>query len=136
MSARSHNTATATERVRHDIVRQLGLKEPEILVGNFDRPNLTYRVVPGRDLSGVGDAKLRDIGDRFLQEILGHCRTNNLTLDNPAGPARTEEPKVSLRPNPQRTKAFELFRRKAAIEDVMRQLAKARGTVVEYLCDY
>ena len=39
-------TATATPRVREDIVRQLGLDDPEILVGTFDRPNLTYRVVP------------------------------------------------------------------------------------------
>src|SRR5262245_49221779 len=43
-------TATATEQVRHDIVRQLGLKDPVVLVGNFDRPNLTYRVIPRRDL--------------------------------------------------------------------------------------
>jgi ATP-dependent DNA helicase RecQ len=43
-------TATATERVREDIIVQLGLKEPEVLVGNFDRPNLVYRVVPRRDL--------------------------------------------------------------------------------------
>jgi ATP-dependent DNA helicase RecQ len=43
-------TATATERVRRDIVAQLGLKAPEVLVGNFDRPNLVYRVVPRRDL--------------------------------------------------------------------------------------
>src|SRR5205809_2550192 len=39
-------TATATERVRRDIVAQLHLKDPDILVGDFDRPNLTYRVVP------------------------------------------------------------------------------------------
>src|SRR5262249_28838366 len=39
-------TATATERVRRDIVAQLNLQAPEILVGDFDRPNLTYRVVP------------------------------------------------------------------------------------------
>jgi ATP-dependent DNA helicase RecQ len=39
-------TATATERVRRDIVAQLHLKDPEVLVGDFDRPNLTYRVVP------------------------------------------------------------------------------------------
>ncbi len=39
-------TATATENVRRDIAEQLGLKNPEILVGNFDRPNLTYRVLP------------------------------------------------------------------------------------------
>src|SRR5205085_2602210 len=39
-------TATATEQVRQDIVAQLNLQNPEILVGNFDRPNLTFRVVP------------------------------------------------------------------------------------------
>jgi len=39
-------TATATERVRHDIVTQLGLEDPRLLVGVFDRPNLVYRVVP------------------------------------------------------------------------------------------
>lgn len=37
-------TATATPRVRQDIIDQLGLREPEVLVGVFDRPNLTYRV--------------------------------------------------------------------------------------------
>lgn len=37
-------TATATPRVREDIIGQLGLREPEVLVGVFDRPNLTYRV--------------------------------------------------------------------------------------------
>jgi len=37
-------TATATERVRRDIAEQLQLSSPEFLVGNFDRPNLQYRV--------------------------------------------------------------------------------------------
>ncbi|MFN7022451.1 MAG: RecQ family ATP-dependent DNA helicase [Phycisphaerales bacterium] len=39
-------TATATPRVRDDIARQLSLREPAVLVGVFDRPNLTYRVLP------------------------------------------------------------------------------------------
>ncbi len=37
-------TATATRRVREDIVEQLGLERPQVLVGSFDRPNLVYRV--------------------------------------------------------------------------------------------
>jgi ATP-dependent DNA helicase RecQ len=37
-------TATATERVRGDIVRQLHLKDPACYVASFNRPNLTYRV--------------------------------------------------------------------------------------------
>lgn len=42
-------TATATPQVRADIARQLGLREPTVLVGSFDRPNLTYRFTPRRD---------------------------------------------------------------------------------------
>jgi len=37
-------TATATDPVRKDIVEQLHLKDPAVLVGSFDRPNLVYRV--------------------------------------------------------------------------------------------
>ena len=43
-------TATATERVRADIVAQLRLADPRVLVGSFDRPNLVYRVIPRSDL--------------------------------------------------------------------------------------
>lgn len=43
-------TATATEQVRRDIVEQLGLRDAQVLVGNFDRPNLNYRVVARGDL--------------------------------------------------------------------------------------
>ncbi len=39
-------TATATPRVREDIAAQLGLRNPQVLVGCFDRPNLIYRIVP------------------------------------------------------------------------------------------
>lgn len=38
-------TATATERVRKDIVAQLHLREARCYVASFNRPNLTYRVV-------------------------------------------------------------------------------------------
>jgi ATP-dependent DNA helicase RecQ len=43
-------TATATVRVRRDIVSQLGLINPVQLVGSFDRPNLVYRVLPRANL--------------------------------------------------------------------------------------
>src|SRR5437868_10970740 len=39
-------TATATERVRADIVKQLKLQEARCYVASFNRPNLSYRVVP------------------------------------------------------------------------------------------
>jgi ATP-dependent DNA helicase RecQ len=42
-------TATATERVREDIILQLRLEKPHVHVGVFDRPNLVYRVIPRVD---------------------------------------------------------------------------------------
>ena len=42
-------TATATPPVRDDIVAELRLRDPLVLVGSFDRPNLVYRVRPRTD---------------------------------------------------------------------------------------
>jgi ATP-dependent DNA helicase RecQ len=50
-------TATATTRVRKDIVSQLQLREPAELVGSFDRPNLVYRVLARATLK----RQLRDV---------------------------------------------------------------------------
>lgn len=41
-------TATATQRVRRDIVDQLQLSRPQQFVASFNRPNLSYGVVPKR----------------------------------------------------------------------------------------
>jgi ATP-dependent DNA helicase RecQ len=46
-------TATATERVRADVARRLGLREPVEVVGGFDRPNLTF---DARWVEGKGSA--------------------------------------------------------------------------------
>lgn len=53
-------TATATQRVRDDIVEQLKLRQPAVLVSSFDRPNLTYRVAPQQDVV----QQIRDVIDR------------------------------------------------------------------------
>jgi ATP-dependent DNA helicase RecQ len=37
-------TATATDRVRQDIIKQLDLRDPDIHVASFNRPNLYYEV--------------------------------------------------------------------------------------------
>jgi len=39
-------TATATGRVREDIIRHLHLVDPAVVIGSFNRHNLTYRVIP------------------------------------------------------------------------------------------
>lgn len=52
-------TATATPRVRDDIAAQLALRDPSVLVGRFDRPNLTYRVIPRVRLAEQIEGALR-----------------------------------------------------------------------------
>ncbi len=54
-------TATATPEVRRDIIRELALRDPETIITGFDRPNLTYFVVPVKN-----DAEK----ERRLAEIL------------------------------------------------------------------
>ena len=57
-------TATATERVRADIVLQLNLREPRRYVASFNRANLTYRVIPrNQPLRQVLDVARRHNGE-------------------------------------------------------------------------
>jgi ATP-dependent DNA helicase RecQ len=68
-------TATATERVRSDIVGQLHLREPALFVASFNRPNLTYRVsgktgAYGQVLEFVR-ARPRDAGIIYCQSRKG-----------------------------------------------------------------
>ncbi|HUW60492.1 MAG TPA: DNA helicase RecQ [Candidatus Bathyarchaeia archaeon] len=48
-------TATATPHVRDDIRQELCLRDPAILTGSFDRPNLIYRVAKRSD--GFGQVR-------------------------------------------------------------------------------
>ena len=57
-------TATATERVRADIVSQLKLCEPRRYVASFNRANLMYRVIPrNQPLRQVLDVARRHDGE-------------------------------------------------------------------------
>ena len=53
-------TATATARVRKDIITQLGLRDAAEMVGSFDRPNLVYRVLARSTLK----AQILDVLER------------------------------------------------------------------------
>jgi len=69
-------TATATDQVRTDIIEQLGLDEPNILIGRFDRPNLVYRVLPRTDTY----TQVRDVLRRHANEAaIVYCITRNET---------------------------------------------------------
>ncbi len=65
-------TATATERVREDIVRLLGLSGPEVLVTGFDRPNLYFEV---RTAKNKDAELLRLIDERRGRSGIVYCAT-------------------------------------------------------------
>ncbi|MDP1690219.1 MAG: ATP-dependent DNA helicase RecQ [bacterium] len=56
-------TATATENVRKDIVKQLDLADAQIFISSFNRPNLSYEVLPKKDSFSSILALLRDYRD-------------------------------------------------------------------------
>ena len=63
-------TATATERVRVDIVKQLRLRDPQRFVASFNRPNLTYRVAAK---SGAYEELLQFIQSRKNEAGIVYC---------------------------------------------------------------
>ena len=54
-------TATATEKVREDIVRQLHIEKSQIFVSSFNRQNLSYEVLPKKDSFGSILELLREV---------------------------------------------------------------------------
>ena len=56
-------TATATERVREDVVHQLKMPAAKRFISSFNRPNLTYSVLPKRRSFQRLTALLRDLRD-------------------------------------------------------------------------
>ncbi|RYD51209.1 MAG: DNA helicase RecQ [Sphingobacteriales bacterium] len=59
-------TATATPKVQDDIVKNLALREPTIFIDSFNRPNLSYEIVP----KGDKDHTLRSIV-KFIHSMRG-----------------------------------------------------------------
>ncbi|MBL8860341.1 MAG: DNA helicase RecQ [Planctomycetes bacterium] len=75
-------TATATPEVRADIIQALGLKDAAVLVGGFDRPNLTYRIQPRRDLvRQVYEVIQRHAGRAGIVYCLRRSDVEKLTAD-------------------------------------------------------
>ncbi|RZJ58510.1 MAG: RecQ family ATP-dependent DNA helicase, partial [Flavobacterium sp.] len=54
-------TATATPKVQSDIVKNLGLREPNIFISSFNRPNLSYEVLPKINLEQTNKSIVRFI---------------------------------------------------------------------------
>ena len=71
-------TATATERVRDDIVGQLQLSDCPRFVSGFDRANLRYRVQPRQQ---AWDALVSLVGERRGQSAIVYCFSRKETVE-------------------------------------------------------
>ena len=57
-------TATATERVRQDILKQLNMRQPKVFTSSFNRANLSYAVKP------------KKTGKKFFEELAKTIKTD------------------------------------------------------------
>ena len=75
-------TATATEKVRQDILSQLNLENPKIFVSSFNRENLFFRVVEKRN---AFEKLLKLLNGREKESAIIYCfsrkDTENLAAD-------------------------------------------------------
>jgi len=75
-------TATATPRVRQDIIAQLALADPVVLVGDFFRPNLVYSVRRrGHAFDDVCDAVAERSGMAGIVYCIRRRDVDELTAD-------------------------------------------------------
>ncbi len=96
-------TATATQRVQRDIVEQLGLESPSILVGCFDRPNLVYRILPREDVHAqVLDAARRHAGRAVIVYCISRRDTEEMAEHLRSGKVRAAHYHAGMTPEQRR----------------------------------
>jgi len=85
-------TATATERVRDDIVGQLQLSDCPRFVSGFDRANLRYRVQPRQQ---AWDALVSLVGERRGQSAIVYCFSRKETVEVAEGLTAAGHPAIA-----------------------------------------
>lgn len=102
-------TATANARVRDDIVSQLGLGSGRVFQSSFNRPNLTYRVLPKKR---AFDQLLAEIKQRPDQSVIIYCfsrkSTEKTAADLRANGVKAAAYHAGLTPN-ERTRVQDRF---------------------------
>lgn len=89
---------------------------------------------------GVGQKKLREYGDAFLDAIRGYCGENGVAMDleddTPRAAASRPAKSASRSPRTASLAAFPMFREGLSIEEVASKLDRARSTALGYLSDF
>jgi ATP-dependent DNA helicase RecQ len=89
-----------------------------------------------RQVYGIGEQKLRELGEPVLSLIASHCRQHGLATDVSAAPQPPPAPPKPRTVTASSALACTLFRLGTSVEDVMHQTKRSRTTVYDYLCEY
>lgn len=87
-----------------------------------------------RQVPGIGDKRLADLGDRLISEIRTFCTQNHVETD-----AVTEASiivPVASKMNPAKDRAFKMFKQGRSIAEVAQAIERAQSTTGQYLEDF
>lgn len=120
--------------------RAKAMQMPPYVIFSDETLRQLARVRPSNDATlrqvyGIGEVKLRDLGPLILPIIKQYCETHSLSMDNEI-PLPDPEPKPARQMTTVLALAYRLFREGAAIEDVMHQTGRSRSTVTDYLAEF
>jgi ATP-dependent DNA helicase RecQ len=97
--------------------------------------------IPGMHLIyGIGERKLAEFGEAFLEVIDEHCGQRGLTRDGRKSKAATTTPSPkspkNRKPNQEKKLALDLFREGKGLAEVAIRTGRSTSTVRNYLCEY
>jgi ATP-dependent DNA helicase RecQ len=129
LRARRHDLATVRQVPPYVIFSDATLRELARV-----RPST---LVAMRTVYGIGEKRLADLGQEFLDIILNHCQDQNVALDQGASaPVARATPTSSKPPDAQKRLAMSLFAQGESIDDVMEQSGRTRATIEDYLAEF
>ena len=86
-----------------------------------------------QQVRGVGEKKLRDYGDIFVDHIRTHLQSE---ADPNPSPVRSVSPKSSRKVSSASRRAWQFFRDGLSLPEVIETTGRASSTVTGYLCDF
>jgi len=92
-----------------------------------------------RNVRGVGEKKLADYGQAFVDRIVAYCRANEVPMDVPPEPVAGQAPppsRVKSGPSMSAVSAFRFFRQGLSVQQVAQQMSRAPTTVYGYLAEF
>jgi ATP-dependent DNA helicase RecQ len=154
-SKRAERLAVSWEGVDRDLFDKLRILRHEIAVKTSVPAYVVFtdeslrglaRVRPSslegmRDIRGIGEKKLADYGETFLNRVLEHAQASELPLDNwPASTSPDERHATTSRPSTvarsAKPRSFEMFREGASVAAVAGEIGRAESTVRGYLAEF